>query len=396
MAWDFYALRNAWNQAKPAVAPWWADNSKEAYASGIADAATALKNWSDSKNGTRKGKRVGFPRFESKHRARNRIRFTTGAIRVEPDRRTITLPRIGGVAVEGEHPPAATAHPGREGPDPQRHPHRARWAPVRGVRMIVAQQRPAPARPDATAGVDLGLRVLATVADTTGAIIEYPNPAPLRATLTGRRRVARQASRRIVGSRGHRAAKAKLAALDRRAVNLRKQAAHQLTTRLARTYGTVVVEDLDIAAMKRGMGRRAFRRAVSDAAMGQVRPMLAYKTAWHGGRLVVADRWYPSSKIHHGCGCRLVEPRKLAKYLACAVTGEVVDRDGNAARNLRDWPDNASLGVVDAQAPQAHPGGGQAHRVTGGRGRDRKTQPSGRAGSDEARTRKGTPRRGAA
>ena len=244
--------------------------------------------------------------------------------------------------------------------------------------------------------MDLGLRVLATVADTEGTVTAYPNPAPLRATLTHRRRVARQAARRIVGSRGHRAAKATLAALDRRAVNLRTEAAHQFTTHLARTYGTVVVEDLDLAAMKRSMGRRAFRRAVADAAIGRVRPLLAYKTAWHGGRLVVADRWYPSSKIHHGCGCRLVEPRRLAQHLVCAVTGELIDRDVNAARNLRDWPDHASRGVVDAPAPQAHPGGGQAHRVTGGRGRDRQTPPSGRAGSGEARTRTGTPRRGAA
>jgi putative transposase len=396
VAWDFYALRNAWNTAKPMVAPWWAENSKEAYASGIADAATALKNWSDSKKGTRRGTRVGFPRFESKHRARNRIRFTTGAIRVEPDRRTITLPRIGGLrSKENTRRLERLTQAGKA---------RILNATLteRGGRLyvalgtIVAQQRPAPTRPDAAAGVDLGLRVLATVADTTGTVTEYPNPAPLRATLTERRRVARQAARRIVGSRGHRAAKAKLAALDRRAVNLRTQAAHQLTTGLARSYGTVVVEDLDITAMARGMGRRAFRRAVSDAALGRIRPMLAYKTAWHGGRLVVADRWYPSSKVHHGCGCRLAEPRTLAKHLACAVTGELIDRDRNAARNLRDWPDHASLGVVDAQAPQAHPGGGQAHRVTGGRGRNRKTQPSGGAGSGEARTREGTPRRGAA
>jgi hypothetical protein len=87
------------------------------------------------------------------------------------------------------------------------------------------------------------------------------------------RRLARQVSRRTVGSRGH--AKTKRAALDRRAVNLRRQAIHVLTTRLARRYGTVVVEDLDVAAMQRSMGRRAFRRTVSQAGIGQIRPALA-------------------------------------------------------------------------------------------------------------------------
>jgi putative transposase len=73
---------------------------------------------------------------------------------------------------------------------------------------------------------------------------------------------ARQLSRRAVGSRGHRQANAKLAALDRRAVNLRRESIHTLTTSLARRYGTVVIEDLDIAAMGRGMGRRAFQRSL--------------------------------------------------------------------------------------------------------------------------------------
>ena len=126
--------------------------------------------------------------------------------------------------------------------------------------------------------MDLGVRTLATVAtiDTaTGVetLAEHRNPAPLKATLAARRRAGRELSRRIPGSRGHRAAKAKLTRLDRRCVHLRREAAHQLTTELAGTYGQVVIEDLDVAAMKQSMGRRAYRRAVSDAAMGVIRPL---------------------------------------------------------------------------------------------------------------------------
>ena len=137
-------------------------------------------------------------------------------------------------------------------------------------------------------------------------------------------------------------AKAKLTHLDRRCVHLRREATHQLTTELSSGCGHVVIEDLDIAAMKRGMGRRAFRRSVSDAAMGLVRPQLVYKTSRHGATLTVVDRWFPSSQIHHGCfqadgsPCRLESKRD---------SGKIVDRDINAARNLRDWPDLP----VDAQ-----------------------------------------------
>jgi putative transposase len=67
LAWSFYELRKAWNQAKHDVAPWWRCTSKEAYASGIADLVAGLHNWSSAKAGHRKGAQVGFPRFKARH-----------------------------------------------------------------------------------------------------------------------------------------------------------------------------------------------------------------------------------------------------------------------------------------------------------------------------------------
>ena len=171
---------------------------------------------------------------------------------------------------------------------------------------------------------------------------------------------------------------------------------------LADAYREVVIEDLDLAAMKKSMGRRAFRRSVSDAALNKIRPQLTYKLAWRGRTLTVADRWFASSKIHHGCGCRLIESKKLAKQLVCGITGELVDRDINAALNLRDWPDNASRGSVGATAPKpSSPTGsggglGSDAGASGAGGGDIGPLQSRKAVPGEARTRKGTPRRGAA
>jgi putative transposase len=95
LAWDFYELRRAWNQAKDQVAPWWRCSSKEVYAAGIADLVTALGSWSDAKAGRRAGRPVGFPRFKARRRDRSRVRCTTGAIRIEPDRRHLVVPVIG-------------------------------------------------------------------------------------------------------------------------------------------------------------------------------------------------------------------------------------------------------------------------------------------------------------
>jgi putative transposase len=206
------------------------------------------------------------------------------------------------------------------------------------VQAIVCQQPRSPSEPEARCGIDLGIgKEWAVVAHGDDQIERVAHPTPWVETHKQRRRVARQRSRRIVGSRGHRQTNAKLAALDRRAANLRTQSIHTLTTRLCSRYGTVIIEDLDVAAMGRGMGRRAFRRTVAQAGIGKLRPTLAYKCGQQGGRLVVADRWFGSSKTHHGCGGYLADLRLDQRVWVCPQCGLLVDRNANAALNLRDW-----------------------------------------------------------
>src|SRR6202035_2720674 len=95
LSWSLYSLRKDWNAAKDTVAPWWRECSKEAFSTGLDQLARALKNWGDSHNGKRKGKRAGFPRFKSRRKARLSVRWTTGSFRCEA--RHAVLPRIGRV-----------------------------------------------------------------------------------------------------------------------------------------------------------------------------------------------------------------------------------------------------------------------------------------------------------
>jgi transposase len=163
------------------------------------------------------------------------------------------------------------------------------WATGRGaavaVQAIVAQQPRHPAEPEGRCGVDLGSgREWAVVAHHDDTIERVAPPAPWKEVHQQQRRLAPASPPRTVGSRAHRHAKTKRAALDRRAANLRRQAIHVLTTRLARRYGTVVVEDLDVAAMQRSMGRRAFHRAVSQAASaGSARRSPTSARRWAAG-----------------------------------------------------------------------------------------------------------------
>ena len=209
--WNLYALRKRFNTEKATVAPWWQENSKEAYSTGIADLCTALKNWKDSKSGTRKGRKVGFPRCRSKRKDQARVRSTTGVIRVEPDRRTITLPVVGTLrSLESTRRLDRLVRAGKARILSATLSERWGRLFVSFSCLVEAHPYQAPTK-GGRAGVDLGMRLLATVVDDSDTITEVPNPAPLRATLTERRRVGRQMSRRIPGSIGHRAANAKLA-----------------------------------------------------------------------------------------------------------------------------------------------------------------------------------------
>ncbi|MFG1874182.1 IS607 family element RNA-guided endonuclease TnpB [Sphaerisporangium sp. NPDC049003] len=337
VAWSLYGLRRAWNATKGVVAPWWADNSKEAYNSGLDNLARALKNWSASRNGTRQGRKIGFPRFKSKHRAALSCRFTTGAIRLEADRRQVTLPRLGTIRT-AESTRKLARHL-------ERGTGRILSATVRreGGRWLVAftceidRTDRIPVKPDGVVGVDLGVKELAVL--STGEVVA--NPKHHRSALRRLRRLNKRLSRRVGphnsgGARREPSARwaATTAALGKahaRVANQRRDGLHKLTSRLAQTYGTVVVEDLNVSGM---LANRRLARVVADAGMAEARRQLAYKTIWSGGRLIVADRWFPSSKTCSGCGAVKAKLALSERTYACAECGLVADRDHNAALNL--------------------------------------------------------------
>jgi IS605 OrfB family transposase len=333
--WSLFDLRREWNQAKRDVAPWWPENSKEAYSSGLDGLARALTNWSDAKRDRRKGARMGFPRPKRKGRARDACRFTTGAIRVEPDRHHVTLPRLGRLRThESTRKLARRLEQGtarilaatisRQG---------GRWH----VSFTCQVQRAVrgPRRPGARVGVDVGIRHLAVLSDGR----RVPNPAPLQQAQ--RRRLNHQLARRggpVAGDGSRREPSARwrqssrrLGRAHARVANLRRNGLHHLTSELAAAYGTVVVERLNVAGMLRN---RRLARRIADAGFGELRCQLSYKTAWAGGVLVEADTFYPSSKTCSGCGTVKAKLSLAERTYRCEVCGLCLDRDLNAARNL--------------------------------------------------------------
>ncbi|MFD7159879.1 IS607 family element RNA-guided endonuclease TnpB [Kribbella sp. NPDC059898] len=360
ISWTMYSLRTAWNQVKDDVAPWWAEYSKEAYASGLTQLAAALKNWDACHRGKRVGRRMGFPRFKSKHKAVKSCRFTTGAIGC--DERHAVLPRIGRVRLHESPAPELLDGTARILAATIRF-ERGRWF----VSFTVAQELAdcQPRRPEAAVGVDLGIKCLAVLAQPGGSPRTVPNPKRLDEALRKLGKLSRRVSRRVgpdrrtgqAPSKRWKRADAHRNRVHHRLACQRGDALHKLTTKIAAEYGTVVVEDLNVAGMLRN---RRLARRIGDVGFGEIRRQLAYKTEWNGGRLVVADRWFPSSKTCSGCGVVKAKLLLSEREYRCESCGLCMDRDENAARNL------AALAVAASGA-----------ETLNGRGADQKTRDLG-------------------
>ena len=191
-------------------------------------------------------------------------------------------------------------------------------------------------------GVDLGVKQLATL--STGEM--FAGPKALRTLLVRLRRLSRELSRKVKGSRNRGKARMKLAKLHVRIANLRRDSLHQLTTSITRRFHTIGIEDLNVKGM---LGNRCLSRAIADMGFGELRRQLMYKTAWRGGQVVVADRWYPSSKTCSHCGFRLEALGLGVRHWTCPGCATQHDRDVNAAITLRNMAVSSTVSACGGE-----------------------------------------------
>ena len=327
---SFYALRKQWNMDKDALAvgddgePWWAENSKEAYSYGLESLAKGLSNWSKSRKGDRKGRRVGFPKFKTKNKTTPRFAYTAGGFGlIDGDPKAIRLPKIGRVhCMENVAERVGDAKVLRMTISQRA----GRWyAALTVERDDTSVTRKAPK--GGAVGVDLGVKHLATLSD--GTVVE--NPRYLRKAEKKLKRAQQALGRKIKGSNRRAKARAKVAHLHARVANQRLDAMHKLTTRLAETFSDISIEDLNVSGMVKN---RHLAKSVSDAAFGEFRRQLEYKTARTGARLHVADRWFASSQTCSKCGSVKAKLSLSERTYTCEGCGLVLDRDLNAAINI--------------------------------------------------------------
>ncbi|MGI5191703.1 RNA-guided endonuclease TnpB family protein [Promicromonospora sp. CA-289599] len=334
------------------------------------DLGRALKAATDSRTGTRKGPKIGFPRFKKKSltggsfRIRNKISKGRASIRLGTGERVraVSLPKIGVLRVRGctrrlrrmitkdrarilfvtvsrgasrwwisITVEAADLHP------TQRH------ASQPGE--VEAAKRATQPSKQSWVGVDRGLHALAVAGSSDGTeVLRVDNQRVLRRGLPRLRRLSKAVSRKKKGSKNRKKAVVRLGRQHARIRDRRRHVLHQVSNQLVKNHARLVLEDLNITGMR---SNPKLSRAISDAAWGELARQITYKQAWRSGQVVVADRWFPSSKTCSACGTVRKDLTLKDRTFECRECGHVMDRDLNAAVNLAAWAENHTPTVAD-------------------------------------------------
>ena len=342
------ALKKQFNAIKYDLYPWLKDIHRDAHAQPFAHLGKA---WSTFFADIKAGRRAHEPRFKKKGRCRDS--FYVANDKFSLDGKQIRLPKIGAVAMtealrfEGKVLGATVSRSAE------------RWFVAIQV-DVLEHQTLRPRAGHGVVGVDLGIKAAAIT--SAGDAFEAPRPlkAALRRLKIRSRRLSRQleAAKAAAGfapgarlpkgtrlpvSNNRRKSTATLARLHHRIANVRVDFTHKLTTKLCRENQAVVIEDLNVKGM---LANDRLSRAISDVGFGLFRQQMAYKAQRYGVRLVVADRWYPSSRLCSACGWKNEALTLKDREWTCADCGTRHDRDLNAACNLKRLATETALPVA--------------------------------------------------
>jgi putative transposase len=315
--------------------PWLRTIHRDAHAQPFANLAKAWRRYFAQR---RSGQPPHPPRFKKKGRCKDAFYVANDKFRLEG--LVAVLPKIGQVALR-----EALRLPGKiMGACVSREADQWFLSVQVEVPDDLARRR---RTGDGIVGVDLGVSSAATL--STGEKIGAPRPlrGALRRLRIRGRRLSRKldAAKKAAGitgkipkgvrlpvSKNRTKGALALARLQARIARVRRDFIHQLTTRLCRENQAVAIEDLNVKGM---MANAKLSRAIADVGFYEFRRQLQYKAPCYGTDIVLADRWYPSSKLCSRCGVRHGELTLGERAWTCAGCGAHHDRDVNAAVNLQ-------------------------------------------------------------
>jgi putative transposase len=311
-----YGLKKELNAIKEEQFPWMYESTKTAPEQAILNLGKAYQNFF---KGIKAKRKVGKPKFKSKRSAKDSFYLCNTNQRVKSGK--LFVPNIsGGIGMSEEVRFQGKIMSYTVSRDVDR------WYVSVAVETEVAEFP----KTGKTVGVDLGVKTLATMSD--GTTIE--NPHLLKKQMRKLARKQRELSRKQKGSKNREKALIKVAKIHRTVRLARLDVLHQATTKLVRSYDTIVIEDLNVKGMVKN---RKLARAISDGGFGLFRTMLENKCKMYGKTLVIADRFFPSSKTCSSCGHKKEELKLSERTFVCDKCNFEMDRDLNAAINLEKY-----------------------------------------------------------
>lgn len=312
-----YGLRKQFNAQKDEICPWIRDLPYAVVESSFANLGAAFDNFFGR---VKQGKaEKGYPRF--KKRGKDGA-FQVRNIKVENDRVRITgagwvrLKESDYIPIEAEKYGVYATISERAG----------RWY----ISILVEIETGDLELPTcAPMGIDLGIKSLAVCSD--GKVFE--NPKMLTLVERKLKRLQREVSRREKGSSNRRKSVEKLARCHARVSDIRRHALHEVShyVTFQKRPSVVVLEDLNVRGM---LTNHHLAKAISDASFSELRRQIEYKAGWSGIDVVIADRFYPSSKTCSNCGSVKNDLSLDDRIYKCENCGFEIDRDLNAAINL--------------------------------------------------------------
>ena len=341
--------QNAWLSVRAELFPRWAEVSAHVAIYAVRDLDKAYRAWW---KGLKAQRRCGPPRFRRRGEHESfRLRGALAVRTTASGRHWVKLPRIGWLRIKGDDTERLAGTTIREATITEQ---AGRWFVSLSWKREVVEPEPVVGP---VIGIDLGIAHSLTLSD--GRVIE--SPRPLRRRIRKLRRLDRAIARQRTAAQAEGRAKSnrqkkrelRRARLHREVADTRSNWLHGTTTRLATTASRIGIEDLNLRGM---MGhKRHLGRAFTDLGAAELRRQLEYKTAKFGSTLVVADRFYPSSRLCSRCGTKKDALTLSDRTYRCAACGLEIDRDLNAARNLRSVAAMAAE-TLNARGGVARPG----------------------------------------
>ena len=342
-------LKVQWNAVRRDQFPWSLEVTKCAGSQAIINLGKAFDNFFRDLKKPKGQRKAGYPKFKKKGRRdsfalwNDQFEVRERSDRFGKARGEIRIPNLGWVKLR-----EALRLPGRiMGAVVSR--DGAGWSVA--IQCETGDPVTAHPVPGSVVGVDFGIAHLMVLSrPLPDGRTHIDNPKALRKAMRRVKKLSRRISRQeemrkkrqAKTSRRMQKRRTALAKLHGRVANIRRDAIHKATTAVASAFETVVLEDLNVA----GMGKNhALAGAIHDAAFGEARRQFEYKTLRRGGRAVVADRFFPSSKTCSCCGHVMDKLPLSVRSWTCPSCGAVHDRDGNAATNLEQivvrpaWPE---------------------------------------------------------